>query len=162
MESRLACSNHNHGSSQPATSYLRDYDRRHGWRGVARPGSLEGRKNLISIYPAKVIKVANQLECRLIWRNRNHRLWYELDRYYDRLTIVGVDYSNAHRMIKVGNIVANLSDAMTAKQFGVWNPIPKVQSALVSLDPENGALRADLLVVSSLITFNLIVLYPRL
>ena len=76
-------------------------------------------------------------------------------RYYDA-NRVGGGYSNAHQMVKVGNIV-RISPINEAKTAWRMESIPKVQGALVSLDPENGALRA---VVGGfiLITANLIVL----
>lgn len=124
---------------------LRDYDRRHGWRGVeTESGSLEGRKNFDHIYPAKVTKVHNQsFEAKLQsgetvtigWSGMN---WAR--RYYDA-NRVGGGYSNAHQMVKVGNIV-RISPINESKTAWRMESIPEVQGALVSLDPENGALRA--------------------
>lgn len=124
---------------------LRDYDRRHGWRGVeAEEGTLKGRKNFDHIYPAKVTKVHNQsFEAKLQsgetvtigWSGMN---WVR--RYYDA-NRVGGGYSNAHQMVKVGNIV-RISPINESKTAWRMESIPEVQGALVSLDPENGALRA--------------------
>ena len=54
-------------------------------------------------------------------------------RYYGA-NRVGGGYSNAHLMVKVGNIVRTLRSI--AKQPWRMESIPKVQGALVSLDPE--------------------------
>lgn len=124
---------------------LRAYDRRHGWRGVeAEEGKLEGRKNFDDIYPAKVTKVNNNsFEAELQSGDKVTIGWSGMNwarRYYSA-NRSGGGYSNAHQMVKVGNIVRikPLNEAKTAWRL---EPIPKVQGALVSLNPENGALRA--------------------
>lgn len=124
---------------------LRSYDRRHGWRGVeAETGELEGRKNFDNIYPAKVTKVHNNsFEAVLPSGDKVTIHWSGMNwarRYYSA-NRVGGGYSNAHQMVKVGNIV-RISPLNEAKTAWKMESIPKVQGALISLDPENGALRA--------------------
>lgn len=124
---------------------LRSYDRRHGWRGVeAESGELAGRKNFDNIYPAKVTKVHNNsFEAELQSGDKVTIPWSGMNwarRYYSA-NRVGGGYSNAHQMVKVGNIV-RISPLNEAKTAWKMESIPKVQGALVSLDPENGALRA--------------------
>lgn len=124
---------------------LRSYDRRHGWRGVeAEEGELEGRRNFDNIYPAKVTKVNNNsFEAELQSGDKVTIHWSGMSwarRYYSA-NRVGGGYSNAHQMVKVGNIV-RISPLNEAKTAWKMESIPKVQGALVSLDPENGALRA--------------------
>lgn len=126
-------------------SGLRSYDLRHGWRGVeSENGTLKGLKNYDHIYPAKVTKVNNQsFQAQLQsgetvtigWSGMN---WAR--RYYNA-NRVGGGYSNAHQMVKVGNIV-RISPLNKEKTAWKMESIPKVQGALVSLDPTNGALRA--------------------
>ncbi|MFC0820732.1 penicillin-binding protein 1A [Moraxella marmotae] len=124
---------------------LRSYDRRHGWRGVeAEEGELAGRKNFDNIYPAKVTKVSNNgFEAELQSGEKVNIGWSGMSwarRYYSA-NHVGGGYSNAHQMVKVGNIV-RISPLNEAKTAWKMESIPKVQGALISLDPENGALRA--------------------
>ena len=124
---------------------LRSYDRRHGWRGVeAEEGELEGRQNFDNIYPAKVTKVNNNsFEAELQSGDKVTIHWSGMNwarRYYSA-NRVGGGYGNAHQMVKVGNIV-RISPLNEAKTAWKMESIPKVQGALVSLDPENGALRA--------------------
>lgn len=124
---------------------LRSYDRRHGWRGVeAKEGSLEGRKNFDHIYPAKVTKVYNNsFEAQLQSGDKVTIPWSGMSwarRYYSA-NRVGGGYSNASQMVEVGNIV-RISPMNDRKTLWKMESIPHVQGALVSLDPENGALRA--------------------
>lgn len=126
-------------------SGLRSYDRRHGWRGVeAEEGSLEGRKNFDNIHPAKVTKVhSHSFEAQLPSGKTVTVGWSGMSwarRYYSA-NRVGGGYSNAAQMVKVGNIV-RLSPIDSKQTAWKMEPIPKVQGALISLDPENGALRA--------------------
>ncbi|OOR92782.1 penicillin-binding protein 1A [Moraxella caviae] len=124
---------------------LRSYDNRHGWRGVeAEEGDLKDFKRIENTYPAKVTKVsASSFQAELpdgkaitvYWSGMNWaRKYYSANR-------VGGGFGNAHQMVKVGNIVrvAPTNQAMTA-----WRMIqvPKVQGALVSIHPEDGAIRA--------------------
>ncbi len=124
---------------------LRSYDRRHGWRGVeAEEGELAGRKNFDNIYPAKVTKVNDSsFEAQLQSGETVLIPWSGMSwarRYYSA-NRVGGGYSNAHQMVKVGNIV-RVKPTNEARTSWKLEPIPKVQGALISLDPENGALRA--------------------
>lgn len=132
-------------ADQALVGGLRSYDRRHGWRGVeAESGSLDGRKNFDNIYPAKVTKVNNNsFEAQLQSGETVTIGWSGMSwarRYYSA-NRVGGGYSNANQMVKVGNIV-RISPLNEAKTAWKMESIPKVQGALVSLDPTNGALRA--------------------
>ncbi|UNU73864.1 PBP1A family penicillin-binding protein [Moraxella nasovis] len=126
-------------------SGLRNYDARHGWRGVeAEKGDLQSLKPFDDILPAEVIKVNDHsFEAKLQsgdtvtinWSGMNWaRRYYDADRS-------GGSFSNAHQMVKVGNIVriSPLNEDKTAWKMA---NVPVVQGALVSLNPENGALRA--------------------
>ncbi len=137
------------GSQQAANSALvgglRSYDRRHGWRGVeAEEGELAGRRNFDNIYPAKVTEVGSssikaELQSGDIvtipWSGMNWaRRYYSANR-------VGGGYGSPSQMVKVGNII-RISPTNAAKTSWKMESIPHIQGALISLNPENGALRA--------------------
>ena len=106
---------------------LRSYDRRHGWRGVeAEEGELAGRKNFDNIYPAKVTKVNDSsFEAELQSGETVLIPWSGMSwarRYYSA-NRVGGGYSNAHQMVKVGNIV-RVKPTNEARTSWKLEPIP--------------------------------------
>lgn len=126
-------------------SGLKSYDTRHGWRGVeAESGDLSKFKNYDDMYPAKVTKVDNNsFEAKLQSGKIVTIPWSGMSwahRYYSENRIGG-RYSNAHQLVKVGNIV-RVSPLNQQKTAWRMVQVPSVQGALVSIHPDTGAVRA--------------------
>lgn len=126
-------------------SGLKSYTALHGWRGVeAESGDLSKFKNYDNMYPAEVTKVnTSSFEAKLQSGDTITIPWSGMSwarRYYSE-NRVGGGFSNAHQIVKVGNIVrvSPLNEQKTA-----WRmvQVPSVQGALVSVHPDNGAIRA--------------------
>ncbi|MDO4250655.1 MAG: transglycosylase domain-containing protein [Moraxella sp.] len=123
---------------------LNSYDKRHGWRGVeAESGNLDNFKSFLGMHPAQVTKVnANSIQVQLKSGESVTVPWSGMNwarRYYSA-NRVGGGYGSPAQMVKVGNIirVSQNSDSGTWRMVAV----PVVQGALVSLNPEDGAVRA--------------------
>lgn len=120
---------------------LKEYDHRHGWRGVeADEGNLENFVNYASMEAAQVTKVnARSFEA---MRKNGETItvdWSGMSwaRPYRSADSVGGSPSRASALVKVGNIVR------IAQEGDVWRltQTPAVQGALASLDPRTGAIR---------------------
>ncbi|MBI5450189.1 MAG: penicillin-binding protein 1A [Gammaproteobacteria bacterium] len=142
-----------------ATAALRnalyDYDRRHGYRGPVQHqnlqtllGSADGLAVLNNIpqyadqIPAIVIGLADQ-SATVMLRNRSQvdLPWDGLNwaRQYINDNALGPELQTASEALKIGDIVY-----VRPTQGGSWalTQIPEVEGALVSLNPNNGAIVA--------------------
>ncbi|MDO4441558.1 MAG: PBP1A family penicillin-binding protein [Moraxella sp.] len=126
---------------------LRSYDNRHGngWQGPeSEDGDLSKFKNFDNMYPAKVTKVNNtsfqaQLQSgdtiTIPWSGMN---WARRSIGPGRTSGY---FSNAHQMVKEGNIVRVMPLNQEKTAWRLTQP-PSIQGALVSVHPQNGAVRA--------------------
>ncbi|MCL1622950.1 PBP1A family penicillin-binding protein [Moraxella sp. Tifton1] len=127
---------------------LKSYDMRHGnaWRGAeAESGNLSNFVNYDNMYPAEVVNVTNSgFEAKLQSGNTVRVAWAGGMNWARRSLGPGRSgghFSSPSQMVKVGNIVriTPLNEEKTA--WRLTQP-PSIQGALVSLYPENGAIRA--------------------
>lgn len=133
-----------------------DYDRRHGYRGPEaqldladsdpalrwRLDPLAGRYNIAGLHPALVIESgdnAGKVELRdgqVIELNLDAVKWA---RQYLSVNGRGPEPKRVSDVLKPGDVVRIRTDDEGAWQLG---QMPAIQSALVSLDSEDGAIRA--------------------
>lgn len=126
---------------------LKSYDSRHGngWQGPeSQNGDLDKFKNFDNMYPAKVVKVNNSSFEAILQSGHTITIpWSGMN--WARRSIgsgrVGGRFSNAHQMVKVGNIVRVMPLNQEKTAWRLTQP-PSIQGALISIHPQNGAIRA--------------------
>lgn len=122
---------------------LIDYDHRHGWRGAeANDEPLESFQRYGNMYPAKVTKVnSRSFEATMSSGEKVTVDWSGMSwaRKYFSADRVGGSPSNAAQIVNTKDIVR-----LSKTDNGNWRlaQIPKVQGSLVSLNPDNGGVRA--------------------
>jgi penicillin-binding protein 1A len=134
---------------------LIEYDRRHGWRGAvahkelgskSRPEDFEALLDLYAtigdLSPAVVVSVSDRA-VRTFVKSRGFAQieWDGLSwaRHEIRADVLGAALKNAHDILQAGDIVYVVADGSGAAQLA--QP-PAAQSALVALDPHDGAIAA--------------------
>lgn len=141
-------SNEQIAAEQALHTGLKNYDTRHGngWQGVeAKSGNLRHFKNYDNMYPAEVTKVTHLgFEARLQSGETINVPWAG-GMNWARRSIgpgrVAGYFSSPHQMVAVGNIVRVTPRNPEKTAWRLTQP-PSVQGALVSVNPENGAIRA--------------------
>ncbi|WII95670.1 PBP1A family penicillin-binding protein [Moraxella haemolytica] len=126
---------------------LKSYDSRHGngWQGPeSQNGDLDKFKNFDNMYPAKVVKVNHSSFEAILQSGHTITIpWSGMN--WARRSIgsgrVGGRFSNAHQMVKVGNIVRVMPLNQEKTAWRLTQP-PSIQGALISIHPQNGAIRA--------------------
>ncbi len=136
---------------------IMEYDRRHGYRGPAKelwknkeePWTeeqiqkyLKGIPNVSKLMPAVVNKVTDR-QIEISMKNDVHAIitWDGIKWAAKFLTdrrVTGTPHS-AKEVAKAGQLIYVYNDEKGVMQL---SQIPAVQSALISLDPQNGAIRA--------------------
>lgn len=122
---------------------LIDYDHRHGWRGAeANDEPLESFQRYGNMYPAKVTKVNARSFAAVMSSGETVTVdWSGMSwaRKYFSADRVGGSPSNAAQIVNDKDIVR-----LIKTDTGSWKlaQIPKVQGSLVSLNPDNGGVRA--------------------
>ncbi|WFF38270.1 PBP1A family penicillin-binding protein [Moraxella nasibovis] len=135
-------------AEQALIAGLRNYDTRHGngWQGAeAESGDLNNFLNYDNMYPAQVTKVTGSgFEAKIQSGDTIQVAWSGGMNWARRLLEPGKTggyFSAPSQMVQVGNIVrvTPLNEEKTA--WRLTQP-PSIQGALVSIHPENGAVRA--------------------
>ena len=119
------------------------YDHRHGWRGAeANNEPLEKFRPYGSMIPAKVTKVGtSSFEATIPSGEKVTVNWSGMSwaRKYFSADRIGNSPSNAAQIVKNNDIIR-----LIKTDNGNWKlaQVPEVQGSLVSLNPENGAVKA--------------------
>ncbi|ACO80645.1 Penicillin binding protein 1A [Azotobacter vinelandii CA] len=131
---------------------LFDYDRRHGYRGpeARLPGAdrsawleeLDKRRNINGLEPAVVTQVGGN-SIRVLMRNGDEETvnWESMAwaRPFISADSMGPRPQRPGQVVKPGDLIRVLRQEDGSLAFG---QVPAAQSALVSLDPRDGAIRA--------------------
>ncbi len=122
--------------------HLRRYDSRHGWRGAeAHDEPLSKFNSFLNMHPAKVVKVNKRsFEAQLKSGDVIRVPWSGMSwaRKYYSANRVGGHFSRPSRIVSVGDIIRVSPKGKSWKLVQV----PRIQSSLVSLNPDNGAVVA--------------------
>ncbi|WP_323843523.1 PBP1A family penicillin-binding protein [Moraxella sp. Pampa] len=129
-------------------SGLKSYDARHGngWQGIeAKSGKLNNFSTYDNMYAAQVIKVTNSgFQAKLQSGNIINVAWSGGMNWARRSLgpgRAGSYFTNPHQMLQVGNIVRVTPLNKEKNTWRLAQP-PSIQGALVSIHPDNGAVRA--------------------
>lgn len=123
------------------------YDRRHGWRGAEANGEdLANFNTFNNMHPAKVTKVnSRSVEAELKWGQKITIPWSGLGwakKYYNANRTGGYP-GRASQIVKVDDII-RVTPSSADFENASWRmvQVPKVQSSLVSVEPNSGAVIA--------------------
>lgn len=123
---------------------LRAYTKRHGWHGP--DPKLHGQplryfSTFQGNWPAKIIKVRSKTMDAALNDGRIVKVYWSGTRKYVSPNRVGYFSSNASKVFKEDDIIhiRPTNDAQTAWRVSL---LPKVQGALVAVNPDNGAIDA--------------------
>lgn len=131
---------------------LLDYDRRHGYRGpeARLPGTnrsawldeLDKQRSINGLEPAVVTQVgSNAIQVLMCNGDEETVRWENMSwaRPFVSADSMGPRPQNPGQVVKVGDLIRVMRQEDGSLAF---SQIPAVQSALISLDPRNGAIRA--------------------
>lgn len=148
-------SSHQEAANRAVRDQLIAFDRRHGYRGPearlepeqiqdeeSRRAAMSGLVAIQGLLPAVVTEVDDSQA--LVWLQDGQQVSLDLEavkwaRPFIHESAVGRAPSKVSEVVKVGDVVR-----VSLGPEGNWRfeQLPKVQSALVGLDPESGAIRA--------------------
>lgn len=130
-------------AEQALVDGLKEYDKRHGWRGVeAEEGDVTQLVSYHNMHPAKVTEVTSSgFEATLNTGKNIFVPWSKMRwaRRYHNVNYVGGGYVSPAQMVKAGNIVR-----VSPTKDDEWQlvQVPDAQGALVSISPQTGAIKA--------------------